>query len=69
MTRLNMLDNLARAFGIVDPDAHYSTDSDAYRWRWLCDELIQALSDEQARDIMEFVARMHDVDLADVSEW
>lgn len=66
MSRIDMLDSLARAFGIVDPDAHYNTDSDAYRWRWVCDELVQALSDEQARDIMEFVARMHDINLTDV---
>lgn len=65
MTRIDMLDVLARGFGIADPDAHYDTDSDVYQWRWLCDELVQAMSDEQARDIMEFVARMHDVDLTD----
>lgn len=63
MTRIDLLDRLARAFGITDPDAHHDTDSDAYRWRWLCDELVQAMSDEYARDLMEFVARMNDVDL------
>ena len=65
MSRIDMLDVLARGFGITDPDAHYDTDSDAYQWRWLCDELVQAMSDEQARDLMEFIARMHDVDLTD----
>lgn len=68
MTRFDMLDMLAeRAFGITDPNAHYNSDSDAYRWRWLCDDLVQAMSLEQARDFMEFVARMHDVNLTDVT--
>lgn len=66
MNRIDMLDALASGFGIVDPGAHYNNDSDAYRWRWLCDELVQAMSDEQARDL-KFIARMHDVEL-DVDE-
>lgn len=67
MSRFDMLDALAtRGFGITDPNTHYKPDSDAYMWRWICDELVQAMSDEQARDIMEFVARMYDVDLTDV---
>lgn len=40
MNRLDMLDALARGFGIADPDARYGMYSDAYRWRWLCDELV-----------------------------
>ena len=67
MDRIDMLDALARGFGIVDPGMNYDNDSDAYCWRWLCDELVQAMSDTQARDLMEFVARMHDVEL-DVNE-
>ena len=67
-TRFDMLDALAaRAFGIHEPGCHYSPCTAAYRWRWLCDELVQAMSDTQARDLMEFVARMHDVEL-DVDE-
>lgn len=63
-TRIDMLDKLASGFGIADPDAYYNHDSDTYRWRWLCDELVQAMSDSTARDLMEFVARMHDIKLA-----
>lgn len=68
MTRIDMLDVLARGFGITDPDAHYDTDSDVYRWRLVCDELVQWMSDEQARDLMEFVARMNDIDLTDADD-
>lgn len=67
MSRIDMLDELASGFGIADPDAHYDTDSDAYLWRRLCDELVQAMSEEQARDLMELIARMHDIDLTDVT--
>lgn len=67
-TRFDMLDALARGFGIVEPGCNYNNNSDAYLWRWLCDEIVQAMSDEQARDIMEFVARMHDIKLSDVDE-
>lgn len=66
-TRVDLLDALAQeCFGIVDPDAMPPSSSDAYRWRWICDELVQAMSDEQARDLMEFVARMHDVDIVEL---
>lgn len=64
MTRLDMLDALAfEGFGIVEPDAGYMSDSDAYRWRELADEIIQALSEDAARDVLMFIARMHDVDV------
>ena len=63
-TRIDMLDKLASGFGVVNPDANYDSDSDAYKWRWICDELVQAMSDSTARDLMEFVARMHDIELA-----
>lgn len=66
MYRIDMLDELAaRAFGIANPGAYYDNNNDAYKWRWLCDELVQAMSDEQARDIIEFIARMHDINLTD----
>lgn len=67
MNRIDLLDRLARAFGIADPNAQLDMYSDTYRWRWLCDELVQAMSEEQARDLMEFIARMHDIDLTDVT--
>lgn len=65
MSRIDMLDALARGFGIVDPDAQLDMYSDTYRWRWVCDELVQAMSEDYARELIEFVARMHDVDLTD----
>lgn len=64
MTRLDLLDALAsEGFGIIEPDAGYDSSSDAYRWRWLADEIIQALSEDTARDVLMFIARMHDVDV------
>ena len=64
MTRIDLLDALAtEGFGIADPDAGYSSDSDAYRWRYIADEIIQALSEDAARDVLLFMARMHDVDV------
>lgn len=67
MDRFDMLDTLAtRVFDIVEPGYSYAPDSDAYCWRWLCDELVQAMSDAQARELMEFIARMHDAELSDV---
>lgn len=64
MTRLDLLDALAsEGFGIIEPDTAYASDSDAYRWRWLADEIIQALSEDTARDVLTFIARMHDVDV------
>ena len=63
MDRIDVLDALANGFGIADPGAHYGSDSDAYCWRWLCDELVQAMSDTQARELMKFVARMNDIKL------
>lgn len=66
-TRLDLVDALAReGFGIADADASLENASDAYKWRWLCDELVQAMSDEQARDIMEYIARAHDVDVIEL---
>lgn len=66
MSRIDMLDALARGFGIADPDARYDTDSDTYTWRWVCDELVQAMSEDCARELIEFVARMNGIDLTDV---
>ena len=67
MSRIDMLDALARGFGIENPDGgRRGMDPDAYIWRWVCDELVQAMSDEQAHDLMSYVARMNDIDLTDV---
>lgn len=67
MNRIDMLDKLARGFGIANPDAQRrNMDADAYLWRWLCDELVQAMSEDYARELIEFVARMNDIDLTDV---
>lgn len=64
ITRLDLLDALAfEGFGIADADAAYDSSSDEYRWRWLADEIIQALSEDVARDVLLFIARMHDVDV------
>lgn len=64
MTRLDLLDALAsEGFGIIEPDAALDSSSDAYRWRWLADEIIQALNEDAARDVLLFIARMHDVDV------
>lgn len=67
MNRIDMLDALARGFGIADPDAQLDMYSDAYLWRWLCDELVQAMSEDYARELIEFVARMNDIDLTNVT--
>lgn len=63
-TRLDLLDMLAtEGFGITDPDAPLNSTSDAYNWRYIADEIIQALSEDAARDVLLFIARMHDVDV------
>lgn len=68
MNRIDMLDSLARGFGIADTEGQRGMDPDAYRWRCICDEMVQAMSEEEARDLMEFIARMRGIDLNDVSE-
>ena len=60
-TRIDLLDAVALTCFWLDDEACYSQDSATYRWRWLCDEVIQALSEDTARDVLEYVARMHDV--------
>lgn len=66
-TRIDLLDALVQeCFGIAYPDSMLPFSSDAYRWRWVCAELVQAMSDEQARDLMEYIARMHDVDVVEL---
>lgn len=67
MSRLDLLDALAReAFGIADPDAQLNADGDAYRWRWVADELTQQMSEEEFRGAFDFLCRMHDVDVIEL---
>lgn len=62
-TRFDLMDALTReAYGIADPGAPLDTDSDAYRWRYLADELVQQMSDEEFRCAFDYLCRAHDVD-------
>jgi len=66
-TRLDLLDEMAReVYGIADPDAHFNSTSDAYRWRWAMDEMVQQMSEEQFRDALEYIARAHDVNVVEL---
>lgn len=63
-TRFDMMDALAsEGFGIVDPDAMLASDTDAYKWRWYIDELVQQMNEEEFRSAFKYVCRMHDVDI------
>lgn len=62
-TRFDLMEALAReAFGIVEPNALLDSDSDAYRWRWYVDELVQQMSEEEFRSAFDYLCRMHDVE-------
>lgn len=66
-TRMDLLDELAReAYGITDPDAPLDTTSDAYRWRWAIDELVQQMSEDEFRGALDYIARAHDVDVIEM---
>ena len=66
-TRLDLLDEMAReVYGIADPDASLASTSDAYRWRWAMDEMVQQMSEEQFRDALEYIARAHDVNVMEL---
>lgn len=66
-TRMDLLDDMAReVYGIADPDAPLDSTSDAYRWRWAMDELIQQMSEDEFRDALDFIARNHDVDVIEM---
>lgn len=67
-TRMDLLDDMAReVYGIVDPDAPLDSTSDAYRWRWAMDELIQQMSEDDFRDALDYIARgAHDVDVIEL---
>lgn len=66
-TRIDLLDDMAReVYGIADPDALLDTTSDAYRWRWAMDELVQQMSDDEFRGALDYIARVHDVDVIEL---
>lgn len=66
-SRMDLLDDMAReVYGIADPDAPLDTTSDAYRWRWAMDELVQQMSNEEFRDALDYIARAHDVDVIEM---
>lgn len=66
-TRIDLLDDMAReVYGIADPDALLDTTSDAYRWRWAMDELVQQMSETEFRDALDYIARAHDVDVIEL---
>lgn len=66
-TRMDLLDDMAREiYGIADPDAPLDSTSDAYRWRWALDELVQQMSESEFRDALDYMARAHDVDVIEL---
>lgn len=68
-TRIDLLDAMVReVYGIADPDASFDSTSDAYRWRWALDELVQQMSEDEFRDALDYIARAHDVDVIELDE-
>lgn len=68
-TRIDLLDDMAReVYGIADPDAPLDSTTDAYRWRWAMDELVQQMSNEEFRDALDYIARAHDVDVIEMDD-
>lgn len=66
-TRMDLLDDMAReVYGIADPDAPLDSTTDAYRWRWAIDELVQQMSETEFRDALDYIARNHDVDVIEM---
>lgn len=66
-TRMDLLDDMVReVYGIADPDAPLDSTTDAYRWRWAMDELVQQMSDDEFRDALDYIARAHDVDVIEL---
>lgn len=66
-SRLDLLDDMAReVYGIAEPDAPLDSTTDAYRWRWAMDELVQQMSETEFRDALDFIARAHDVDVMEL---
>lgn len=68
-TRIDLLDDMAReVYGIANPDAPLDSTSDAYRWRWAIDELVQQMSEEEFRAALDYMARAHDVDVIELDD-
>lgn len=66
-TRMDLLDDMARElFGIAEPDAPLDSTSDAYRWRWALDELVQQMTEDEFRAALDYMARAHDVDVIEL---
>ena len=66
-TRMDLMDDIAREiYGIADPDAPLDSTSDAYRWRWAMDEMVQQMSEDEFRSALEYIARAHDVDVIEL---
>lgn len=66
-SRMDLMDDMAReVYGIASPDAQLDTTSDAYRWRWAMDELVQQMSETEFRDALDYIARAHDVDVIEL---
>lgn len=66
-TRMDLLDDMVReVYGVADPDAPLDSTTDAYRWRWAMDELVQQMSDDEFRDALDYIARAHDVDVIEM---
>lgn len=66
-TRLDLLDDMAReVYGISDPDAHFDSTTDTYRWRWAMDEMVQQMSENEFRSALDYIARAHDVDVIEL---
>lgn len=68
-TRMDLLDDMARElFGIAEPDAPLDSTSDAYRWRWALDELVQQMTEDEFRAALDYMARAHDVDVIELDD-
>lgn len=66
-TRIDLLDDMAReVYGIADPDAPLDSTSDACRWRWAIDELVQQMSEDEFRSSLDYIARAHNVDIIEL---
>lgn len=66
-SRLDLLDDMVReVYGVADPDALLDSTTDAYRWRWAMDELVQQMSNEEFRAALDYIARAHDVDVIEM---
>lgn len=66
-TRFDLFSQLAEvAYGVNDADASLASDGDAYRWRWVADELVQQMSESEFESAFDYLTRMHDVDVIEL---